>query len=221
VLYGALHDDFACRRFVEVRGSENGKRPEIKRRIAALPSSPSFSEPGDASSDVFQRVDPSAATRLASRAGDVTEVVTRKEAPPPSPKPPLFPPGFPAHDETEPAEEVDAASRETRVRAPSSRESALIKAVYDTEREFLAIKDVDGERALRIEAVRDALLFVPALYGRDDALLAHEAAKRALLKSGRDAIEARKDHVVALGLLARQRDDEHRERGTRDRRGRR
>lgn len=100
-------------------------------------------------------------------------------------------------------------SDERRLRE-NARERELMRVVYNSERGFLEVREEEPERAIRIEALRSTMQFAPELKTRDQAIAAHGRAWQLRAdEKNRDRHRAQEDSVMAFGLLARQRDDEH------------
>ena len=93
----------------------------------------------------------------------------------------------------------------------TERERALMKSVHESERAYHAYKNVEPERAARVERLRDGLKKSDAFSSRDLLLGVHARERRSLqtIKDPREHRE-REIRVLALGLIARDLDDKYR-----------
>ena len=102
---------------------------------------------------------------------------------------------------------TDRFSRERE----SDKDKLEMKSVYESEHSYHQYKNIDEKRAEHIVRVKDELKKADIFNTRDLAIAMHSREKRALDNYTGDALEERRDRVMALGLLARELDDKYRE----------
>jgi len=99
---------------------------------------------------------------------------------------------------------------EERRRRENAREGELISAVYMSERRYLEVRLTEPERAERVSAMASALRFAPELRSREQALVLHgQAWHRRALECDPSLWRAQEDNLMAVALVARERDDDH------------
>lgn len=108
-------------------------------------------------------------------------------------------------ERTEPLERPSPARRE------SDQERLLVRSIYETERAYEALKDLDPPRATHVASLRDHLMKSPAYSERDLVLAEHIREKRALQNATDAERDERENRVMAVGLVARQLDDRYRD----------
>lgn len=93
----------------------------------------------------------------------------------------------------------------------TARERQLVLSVYDTQRAFFTLQAQQPERAAHVLSLQRALTASGVFGERELALAVHARDKTALAGAPPEQRDAREDRVFAIGLLAREIDDQYRE----------
>lgn len=94
--------------------------------------------------------------------------------------------------------------------ADNAAENALVAAMYASERTYLSLRQTDPERADVIADLAERLDEMEQLMTRDAALSAHARAwQMRAAESDASRHSVQEDQVMAFGIVARRRDDEH------------
>lgn len=92
----------------------------------------------------------------------------------------------------------------------TENERLLMKSVCDTERVYLALKDIDPVRAAHVHSLFEHLSRSPAYSERDVVLQEHARERRALNNAAPHERDQRENRVMAVALVAHDLDERYR-----------